>query len=463
MMNLKTEPLTSFNKCEPRGAGGNSIQAWTPEDPTFWAKNKWFAWQTLVVSVLSLHLAFAVWFTWSALVVRLPGLGFNLTVDQRFWLPAMALLMGAVSRFPHTFMVLKYGGKTTTLFWTVALLVPVLGIGYVVGNPKTSFEVLLFWAGVAGFCAGGQISSSAANINLWFPKRLGGTALGVNVGLGNLGASLAQFLTPLVVGIALLGSYAGDPVPFVGKAGANPVSMWPQNAAFVYLLPVLLTIGLIIFLTKNHPFRAPFLEQFTVLKKKHAWITTILYTMTFGSFSGLVGAFPSLIREVFGKLPDAPDPLKYAWIGALVGALARPVGGILSDKLTGGRVSTGVALGLIAGAIGVTRFTAPTSVSEFGPFFWCMMLLFAASGVGNASVFKQIVMVFPPKEASPVLGFSAAMSVLMFGFFVPILIGRSIAVTGSPNAAFLGFSGFYAVCLILNWWYYRRKGAEVSC
>ena len=157
-------------------AGFFDVAEWRPEDERFWNSNKWLAFRTLVIAFLALHLAFAVWFTWSALVVRLPGLGFELTVEQRFWLPAMALLMGAVARFPHTFLVLKIGGMWTTFIFQLALLIPIFGIGHVVQDPTTPFSTLLFWAGVAGLCAGGQISSTAANISLWFPKRIGGSA-----------------------------------------------------------------------------------------------------------------------------------------------------------------------------------------------------------------------------------------------------------------------------------------------
>ncbi len=465
MAQMKSAPATASTA---RGGTFFQVAEWRAEDPAFWAANRGFAIGTLIISLLALHLAFAVWFTWSALVVRLPGLGFDLTVEQRFWLPATALLMGALARFPHTFLVLKIGGMWTTFITTVLLIVPILGIGHVVQNPNTSFEVLLFWAGMAGLFAGGQISSSSANINLWFPKRLGGTALGVNVGFGNLGVSVAQFLVPLAITAGLFGALAGDPMAFKvinpeTKEVVREAMMWPQNAAYVWLVPTLIVSALILVGMKNHPARGDFLEQMKIVKLKHTWVQTILYTMTFGTFSGFAGATPLLIREVFGKLPEAPDPLAYAWIGPLVGALIRPVGGVLSDKFGGANMTMLVCVILIGSGLGLTFLTAPTSSADFMPFFIVLLGLFLGAGVGNASVFKQIVMIFEPKQASPVLGFTAAMAVLLFGFFVPILLGRSIAATGSPNAALFGFVAFYVLCLGLNYWYYWRNGAEKPC
>lgn len=451
-----------------RYRGFFAVDEWRPEDPAFWNANKGFAIRTLIISLLALHLAFAVWFTWSALVVRLPGLGFQLTVEQRFWLPAMALLMGAIARFPHTFLVLKIGGMWTTFIFTVALLIPIFGIAHVVKDPTTPYAVLLFWAGVAGFCAGGQISSSSANINLWFPKRLGGTALGVNVGFGNLGASAAQFIVPAVIAAGVFGAMAGDPMTFKiinpkTKELIREMPLWPQNAAYVWLIPTLVIAVLVLFGMKNHPARGSFAEQMRIVKLKHTWIQTILYTLTFGTFSGFAASTPSLIREVFGKLPDAPDPLAYAWIGPLVGALIRPIGGILSDKFGGANMTMLVFAILIGSAGTLTFLTAPASSADFTVFFVVLLGIFFGAGIGNASVFKQIVMIFEPKQASPVLGFTAAMAVLLFGFFVPIIFGRSIAATGSPNLALWSFVALYGVGLLLNYWYYWRSGAEKPC
>ncbi len=449
-------------------AGFFDVAEWRPEDAGFWTANRGFALRTLLISLLALHLAFAVWFTWSALVVRLPGLGFNLSVEQRFWLPATALLLGAVARFPHTFLVLKIGGMWTTFIFTLALLIPIFGIGHVVRDPTTPYATLVVWAAIAGFCAGGQISSSSANISLWFPRRLGGTALGVNVGFGNLGASAAQFLVPVVIGAGIFGAMAGDPMTFkvvnpATKEVLRQMQMWPQNAAYVWLVPTLVIAALVLVGMKNHPMRGDFMEQMQIVKLKHTWIQTLLYTATFGTFSGFTASTPLLIREVFKGVANAPDPLAYAWIGPLVGALIRPVGGILSDKFGGSNMTMVVFTTMIAAAGALTAFTAPASAADFTVFFVVLLGVFLGAGIGNASVFKQIVMIFEPRQASPVLGFTAAMAVLLFGFFVPILFGRSFAATGSPNAALWGFVGFYALCLLLNYWYYWRRGAERPC
>lgn len=438
------------------------VACWQPEDAAFWRANRGLAWRTLLVSSLALHLSFAVWFMWSALVVRLPGLGFDLSAEQRFWLPAMALLAGALARFPHALLVLSLGGMWTCFISTLALLVPILGIGLVIKDPTTPFAVLLFWAAVAGFCTGGQIASSSANINLWVPGRLGGTALGINGGFGNLGITTAQLLIPVVIGSGLFGAYAGAAMPFASAEGA-PTLLWPQNAAYVWLLPTLAIAALIPAVMKNHPARDRVSEQLRVVRHKHCWLTTVLYGLTFGTYAGFAGAAPTLLQEVFGHLADTPDPLAVAWLGPLVGAAVRPLGGVLADRLGGANVSMIAFVTLACACFGLTFLTVPSSAAEFGVFVGLLLLIFLGAGIGNASVFKQIVTIFPPREASGVLGFASAVALLSLGFCVPLLLGRSIAATGSPDQALYFLAGLYVVGFAINWWFYNRRNAEQPC
>src|SRR5690606_8978198 len=115
---------------------------------------------------------------------------------------------------------------------------------------------------------------------------------------------------------------------------------------------------------------------------------------------GLSATFPLLIKQVYGGLPGAPDPLTYAFLGPLVGSLSRVAAGPISDKLGGARVTHWSAIGLLICAIVVTFFTAPTSMDQFPYFVAAILGIFFFSGVGNASTFKQMPMIFPPRQAS---------------------------------------------------------------
>jgi len=433
------------------------LAKWAPEDKDFWAREgSKVANRTLWITTGALTLSFATWFMWSAIVVRLPAIGFKLSTGQLFWLTALPGLFGATLRIPYSFVVQMFGTRKVVTFATATLLVPSVGVGLAVTNPNTPYWILLALAAAAGF-GGGNFSAFMSSTSLFYPKAKQGTALGIQAGIGNFGVSLVQFLTPVVIGFALFG---GTPIAWT-KAGVTK-NLWLQNAAFIWAIPVAFFTLAALFGLRSIPVKANFREQAVIFKRKHNWVMTSLYFMTFGTFSGFSAAFALLIREVFGKLPGAPDPLKYAFLGALIGSTVRPIGGWISDKFGGAKVTIVSGVLLVGSVLAITRYTAPHGVAEFTPFLVSVLVVFFASGLGNGSTFRMIPVIFPPKEAAPVLGWTAA--VAAYGSFViPMLISWSFGRYASPNVAFYVLAVFYALNLGLCWWFYTRKGAEAPC
>ena len=182
------------------------IKNWDPEDNQFWeSEGKRIAWRTLWITTITLILSFATWFMMSAIVVKLPGIGFKFTQDQLFWLAAMPGLAGGTLRIIHTFLIPIYGTRHTITISTLIKLIPCLGIGFAVMDLNTPYWVFMVLALSAGF-GGGDFSSYMPSTNLFFPKKLKGTALGIQAGIGNFGVSLTQFMTPVIIGIALAGA-----------------------------------------------------------------------------------------------------------------------------------------------------------------------------------------------------------------------------------------------------------------
>ncbi len=434
---------------------------WSPEDTSFWeSQGRRLAWRTLTITTLDLMLAFIVWFVVSALVVRLPAAGFSLSTTQLFWLAALPGLAGGLLRMLHTFLIPLFGTRHVVALATLSLLVPTLGWYFAVQDPATPYWVLLLLAFLAGL-GGGNFSSFMPSTSLFFPKRLQGTALAVQAGLGNFGVSIVQFVTPWVIGFALAGSLLGEPQS-VTHPGAATTSLWLQNATAIWV-PFIVLLGAGAWLTlKSVPVRANFREQLDIFKMKHGLLMTFLYIGTFGTFSGLAATFPLLTKEIYGGLPGAPDPLAYAFLGPLVGSAARIMAGPLSDRVGGARVTHWSGVGMLACAIAITFFTAPTSMADF-PFFVASMLgLFFFAGIGNASTFKQMPMIFPPRQASGVIGWTSAMAA--FGpFACGLMLGYAFDWFGSFNPFFYWAALFYLVCIVINWWYYARKGAEKPC
>ena len=450
--------MTTTSKHRPTGTW---IERWEPENAGFWKEiGAKIAWRTLTITSLTLILSFATWFMMSAVVVRLPGVGFKFDTMQLFWLTAMPGLAGGTLRILHTFLIPIFGTRHVVTLATLLKLIPCIGIGLAVMNPDTPYWVFLALAFSAGF-GGGDFSSYMPSTSIFFPKRLQGTALGIQAGIGNFGVSLAQFVTPWIIGLAVFGAVAGGPQLFT-KAGVSS-SVWLQNAAFWYV-PLLVILG---FLTwkflRSIPVKASFKEQLDIFGNKHTWFCTITYVMTFGSFSGLAAAFPLLIKTVYGGFPGAPDPLTYAFLGPLIGSVMRIAAGPITDR-TGGAILTHFAgIGLMASAIimALSGVLVPTSLDQFPYFVTLMLVMFFFSGIGNASTFRQYPVIFShsPRQGAGVIGWTAAIAA--YGPFVfSILIGASITGAGSAAPFFYGIAVYYVIATFINWWYYTRKGCE---
>ncbi|NDI36127.1 NarK family nitrate/nitrite MFS transporter [Chengkuizengella sediminis] len=432
----------------------SSIKRWEPEDKTFWTQTgRKVATRNLWISIPALLLAFCVWMVWSAVAVNLNSIGFNFTDNQLFTLAALPGLVGATLRVFYSFMVPIFGGRNWTIITTASLLIPAIGIGMAVQDPTTSFMTMAILSALCGF-GGGNFASSMANISFFYPKEVKGAALGLNAGLGNLGVSVVQFLVPVVIGLSMFGVFGGESQTMITDSGTREV--WMQNAAYVWVIPIVITCIAAFFGMNNlASAQASFREQAVVFKRKHTWIMSWLYTMCFGSFIGYSAAFPLLIKTQFPEV----NPLQYAFLGPLVGALIRPVGGWMADKLGGARVTFWDVIIMIIATGGVVYFL---NADNFWGFFLMFMILFITTGVANGSTFRMIPVIFEPKEAAPVLGFTSAIAA--YGaFFIPKAFGTSISATGSPNAALYAFMAYYVISLFVTWYWYSRKNAEIKC
>ena len=529
------------------------IAEWAPEDERFWeSTGKRVAYRNLWISVPALLCGFAIWGMWGIITVQMLNLGFPFSKDQLFSLTAIAGLAGATMRIPASFLVRLAGGRNTIFLTTSMLLAPALGTGIALQHPEWPlwvFQVMALWSGVGG----GNFASSMSNIGTFFPKRLQGTALGLNAGLGNFGVTTMQIVIPLVMTLSLFGGFGGEPMTLVkdsgwifGKIPAG-TQTWIQNAGFAWLLSLVplsvicffgmnnlrtvspntggtiaafikitwlytlsfipAGVGLYLYLPKptglgllNMWLAMPLIivstlmvmkltafgtmkdniaAQFAIFKNKHTWSMTVLYIVTFGSFIGFSMALPLSITVIFGishvpdaagvmqhtlKNPNAPSALTYAWIGPFVGAAVRPVGGWISDKLGGSIVTQVISavMVLVSAAVRYVMWLAYQSATPEQYFFLFMVLfvvLFTASGIGNGSTFRTIAVIFDRQQAGPVLGWTSAIAA--YGAFVaPVVIGDQIKA-GTPQVAMYGFAVFYALCLILNWWFYLRSGSEI--
>ena len=530
-----------------------NIKEWDVEDQKFWeSTGKKIANRNLWISIPSLLMGFAVWLMWGIITVQMLNLGFPFKPEELFTLTAIAGLAGATLRIPASFFIRIAGGRNTIFLTTALLMIPAIGTGLALQDQNTPLWVFQLMALLSGI-GGGNFACSMSNISTFFPKRLQGTALGLNAGLGNFGVTTMQILIPLVMTAGIFGALAGEPMTLIKDSGwilgkiLAGTPTYIQNAGFVWLLALVplaflgffgmnnlipispnigstisacikilwlyglafMTAGLGLYLYLPAPtglgllnmwvalplimvgtlfvmklaafgeMKANIAKQFAIFSNKHTWSMTVLYVLTFGSFIGFSMALPLAITVIFGfqhelvdgvmthttKNPNAVSALTYAWIGPFVGALIRPVGGWISDKVGGSIVTQLISVVMVvaSAATGYVMFLAYNSATPeqyFVIFMVLFVVLFAASGIGNGSTFRTVGVIFDRVQAGPVLGWTSA--VAAYGAFIaPVVIGAQIKA-GTPQNAMYGFAIFYALCLILNWWFYLRPGSEIK-
>ncbi|CAM5781782.1 MFS transporter [Cellulomonas persica] len=423
---------------------GRWIDGWDPQDEGQWSTvGRPIARRNLILSIFAEFLGFAVWALWSIVVPQLPAAGFALSVDQMFWLIAVPSLVGATLRIPYTFAVPLFGGRNWTIVSALLLLVPTISLAVVVQNPDTSFGVLLGVAALAGL-GGGNFASSMANISFFYPEREKGRALGLNAAGGNLGTAAVQLAVPLVIvsgaGVAL--ERAGLMFVPLAILAAVLAGRWMDNLSHA----------------KSDP-----RSYGVAARQRHTWIISFIYIGTFGSFIGFSGVFPTLIKGTFPEITAS-----VAFLGALVGSVARPLGGILADRLGGARVTIAAFAVMAAGVVSAI---AALRSHSFGAFLASFLVLFVATGAGNGSVYRMIPAVFRhgatddedrarrARSAAGCLGIAGAVGAFG-GFLIPRGFAISTSQTGNIQAALWVVVGMYAVMAFVTWAVYSRRGSS---
>ncbi len=431
----------------------------------------------LGVSVASLVLSSAVWMVWSVVVVHLPAAGFRYSTNQLFWLAALPAFCGATLCLFYAFAVPVLGGRRFTALATASLLLPAVGLGLAVQDPGTPFEWMVVMALLCGL-GGGNFASALANVGVVCPSERQGAAPGLTAGLGHLGMALAQWLVPLVIGIGAFGALGG-------AAQATPHGpVWLQNAGFVWVPLILASTAAAWWgMDDVADVRAGFAEQAVIFTRSRTWLMCWLYLGSLGSFIGFAAALPMLTQTQFGS----GRALQLVWLGPLIGALLRPVGGWWADHHGGARVSfwsfAVLALAAASALASLPGMALAGPQGSVAGFLAAFALIFAAAGVGTGSGLRMICTLFVGErqrsaeplpraqaqaakegaiEAAAALGLASAIGAYG-GFFIPKSFGTSMALTGSPAAAFGLFVAFYLSCVGLTWWACSRRHAPHPC
>ncbi|MDB1089486.1 NarK/NasA family nitrate transporter [Streptomyces sp. ACA25] len=428
--------------------GGRWINEWDPEDETFWkTRGEPIARRNLGFSILSEHIGFSIWSLWSVLVLFM-GPEYGIDAAGKFFLVAVATLVGAVVRVPYTFAVARFGGRNWTVIAASLLLLPTLAAWFVM-EPGTSYTTFLLVAVLTGV-GGGNFASSMTNINSFFPLRRKGWALGLNAGGGNIGVPAVQLAGLLVI------ATVGDGSPRVLLGAYIPLIILATYCAWRWmdnLAPVTNDTG----------------AARESVRDAHTWIMSFLYIGTFGSFIGYSFAFGLVLQTQFDRTPLEAASLTF--IGPLLGSLIRPVGGSLADRFGGARIT----LWTFAAMTAATGLVIIASIQESLPVFLAgFVTLFVLTGLGNGSTYKMIPGIYHAKavalgltgEAAAAYGrrlSGAAIGLIgavgaLGGLGINLAFRQSFLTQGTGTSAFVAFLGFYVLCFAVTWYVYLRQG-----
>ena len=424
------------------------LEKWNPEDESTWDRR--LAWTTLWVTTYSMILAFCVWFLVSAIAPKLNEIGFDLTKAQLYWLTSMPGLSCGVLRLIYTFLPPIVGTRRLIGISSVLYMIPMIGWFFAVQDTSTPYWWLLTLAFMCGI-GGGSFSGYMPSTGYFFPKRLSGTALGLQAGIGNMGMSLIQLVGPVLMGFSLFG------ITWIPSQSTTDGAIWVHNAAIFFVPWCVLAAVLAFWLLRDVPITANIREQLDIFSNSNTWYMTILYVMTFGILSGYSAVFGLLINDNYGgnsPLSLAVSGASYAFLGPLIGSVVRMAWGPMCDRF-GGAIWTfvsGVGMAVCL-AVGAYFLTNPQGMSDFYGFLIAMLLMFLFSGFGNAGTFKQMPMIMPKRQAGGAIGFTAAIASL--GPFVV-----SVALTTfAPATWFIICAVFCVIGSVLCWVMYARKGA----
>ncbi len=444
----------------------HNIEHWDAEDVVAWeAGGKDIARRNLIWSVFAEHVGFSIWSIWSVMVLFMPTEKYGIDAAGKFFLMAVPTLVGALLRIPYTVATARFGGRNWTVFSAMLLLIPALLTLYFINQPGTSYTTFLVVAAFAGI-GGGNFASSMTNINAFYPQRLKGWALGLNAGGGNIGVPVIQLIGLLV--IATLGNE------------------YATLICAIYLVAIAVAgIGAALYMDNLRNQKADLSFMIESLKVPQSWAIAFLYIGTFGSFIGYSFAFGQILQISFKAGGDtaaqaALHAAQIAFIGPLLGSLARPYGGKLADRLGGSKVSLATFAAMMAATvlvIGASTVADGNAGVATGGVMAVLVIgfvaLFVLSGIGNGAVTKIIPSVFEAKskslDVSPaarsawsqntsgaLIGFVGAIGALG-GVGINLVLRSSYASTNSATTAFWVFLAFYIACAAVTWMVFLRR------
>lgn len=373
-------------------------------------------WPTLVASFLYFDVSFMVWTMLGALGAQI-GATLRLNPAQKGLMVAVPILGGAVLRIILGVIADRCGAKRTGMAAQAAVIFA-LAVAWRCGLPSFATALAL---GLALGIAGASFAVALPQAGRWYPAGMQGLVLGL-AGAGNIGVVLDALIAPAVA----------------ARQGWSAVFGWA-------LIPTALVLGLYALMAKDAPAstaRRRVADYAALLRSGDAHWFCFLYTVSFGGFVGLASSFVLYFTAEYGLTPVHAG--QWAAVCTLVGAMLRPLGGALADRL-GGTVALRGCFGLAAAAIAAAAMVQPLAACA-GAF----MIASGALGMANGAVFQLL-----PQRFRPELGLMTGLVGCgggLGGFALASVLGVSKSLSGSYAWGLVGFAGLCGVALTAIAW-----------
>lgn len=310
---------------------------------------------------------------------------------------ATPVLVGALGRVVVGALTDRYGGRK--LFTAILLgAMPAVLLVALAGSREIFWLLIVsgFYLGVAGtvFAVGIPFSSA------WYEPHRRGLANGV-FGMGMVGTAVSAFLTPRL---------------------AQWIGYLPTHLLIAGVMVVMAAI--VWFFMKDSPAwtpsRQPIWPRISgALKLSITWQMSFLYAVVFGGFVAFSTFLPKYLTTIYPAQVDQIGAGNRMGSFVIAAVIARPIGGILADKL-GPKPIAAIALAAVAGLAVIVSFETPEGIVTGATF----LAMAAALGLGMGAVFAWVPLLAPADKVGSVSGVVAAAGGLG-GYFPPLVMGAT--------------------------------------
>ena len=395
------------------------------------------AWSVLIASTFSFTICFMVWMMFAVLGVPLQKI-LKLNETQTMILAATPVLSGSLIRVPLGIWTDKYGGRIVFFLLMIATVIPIFLMRY--ATEYWHFLAIGLFVGLAG----GSFSVGTPYVARWFERDQQGMAMGI-FGAGNAGSSLTKLIAPAIIAI---GGWQLVPTVYSGIMLVTAILFWflsyhnPKH-----LVSSNVTLG----------------SQLALMKNPSVLRYCQLYSVVFGGYVALALWMVKYYVNEYGF--DLAHAGFLAMCFSLPGGVLRAFGGYLSDKFGALKVTWAVMwvcwIAFFILSYPQTNLTIQTTRGSVDMHIGLNATLFTiilfgvgiAMAVGKASVFKFISDEFP-KDIGAVSG-AVGLAGGLGGFFLPIMFGALVDLTGVRSTSFMLLYG--TVCVSLVWMYFSFR------